>query len=70
MKQINVRLPEDLLDELDLERGEIPRARWIRGAIEVRLGRRSAGSLTSPSLTEALRSEAFRQAEFSPPRGA
>ena len=37
MKRVNLELPEQLLEEIDEARGDVPRNRWIRRAIEHRL---------------------------------
>lgn len=31
---VNVRLPDDLKDRVDTERGDVPRERWIRRQLE------------------------------------
>lgn len=37
MKEIKVRVPPELLARVDESRGDVPRERWIRRAIESRL---------------------------------
>jgi len=37
MKQINLRLPEELLVQVDERRGDIPRERWLRTLVEAEL---------------------------------
>lgn len=37
MRQVNLRLPENLLDGVERTRGGVPRERWIRDAVETRL---------------------------------
>jgi len=36
-KQISLQLPDDLLDRLDVVRGDVPRDRWLQQAIEAAL---------------------------------
>jgi predicted transcriptional regulator len=31
---VNVRIPDDLRDKIDAVRGDVPRERWIRRALE------------------------------------
>lgn len=38
MKHINLPLDEEMLDRLDQARGDVPRTKWIRSAIQERLG--------------------------------
>jgi len=37
MKRVNLELSEELLAQIDAERGDVPRNAWIRRAIEQRL---------------------------------
>lgn len=37
MKNINLPLPEELLETIDKLRGDVPRTVWIRRAIEQRV---------------------------------
>lgn len=39
MLNINLPLPEELLKQIDAERGDVPRTVWIRRAIEQRLAK-------------------------------
>ena len=36
--QVNLRLPAELLAQVDEARGDVPRERWIRRAVEAALG--------------------------------
>lgn len=38
MKQINLRLDEELIDRLDADRGNLSRNAWLAGAVRLRLG--------------------------------
>ena len=35
--QVNLRLPDELLAQVDEARGDVPRERWIRRAVEAAL---------------------------------
>jgi metal-responsive CopG/Arc/MetJ family transcriptional regulator len=43
MTNINLPLPEELLEAVDRARGDVPRVVWIRRAIEQRLEKETVG---------------------------
>jgi hypothetical protein len=51
MKQINLRLDEDQLDQINAVRGDVPRDQWIRRAIDVRL---MASNLTATEVARLV----------------
>ena len=70
MRQVSLRLPEDMVATIDAARGQVPRERWMRGALEAALGstegvasQRSAAPSTSawPRTPHVPRVEALLQ---------
>lgn len=39
MRQVNLRLPVDIVERVDVVRGGVPRQVWLRGVVERELGR-------------------------------
>jgi hypothetical protein len=57
MKQINLRLPEALLEKVDDARGLIPRDRWLRDLVERHFQPNAETILALPKATRAAEPE-------------
>jgi hypothetical protein len=55
--QVNLRLDPELLAEIDIARGDVPRNRWILRAIEAALGVAASPRLGDPRRPERPKSE-------------
>ena len=55
-RQVPLRLEEELIEEIDRVRGDVPRERWIRRLIEQKLG------INQPEPQPTNRADVFRAA--------
>ena len=62
MKNINLPLPEDLLEQIDRNRGDVPRTVFIRKALERNLGAAEPRVVPSKPTTTSPPTSATKQA--------
>ena len=52
MRQVNFRLPDEMLERVEKARGAVPRNRWLRLAVEQALALPESGRLVSATAEE------------------
>jgi hypothetical protein len=52
--RLEIRMPEDLVERIDRARGLVPRAAWIRQAVEQALGGEPSGQAVKRSATPGV----------------